>query len=124
MDRGGDEAEKLQRDAGGVFELVGFICGDVKDIAGLERLFAAIAKDRAFTGKHQDFVLIVVLVAGRTAARGNDEFAHGEIGAAITGAAQELHLHLFGASHGDGLFLDLTDVLQDHEHSIQVVDGQ
>ena len=115
VDEGGNEADELEGDAGGVAELVEFVGGDVEDVAGFDGLFFVVAEDHSLAGEDEDFVFVVVLVFGGASAGGDDEFAHGEGGAAVGGAAEELHLHLFGALHGDGLFFDGIEVFQDHE---------
>ncbi len=114
MDKGGDEADELQRDAGGVFELVQFIGGDIEDIAGFNGLFHVVAEDDAFAGEDEHFVFVIVLVLRRMAAGGDDEFSHGEGGAAVIGAAEKLHLHLLCAGHGDGLLFDGVEAFENH----------
>ena len=96
-------------------ELVEFVGGDVEGVAGFEGLFFVVAVDGAGAGEDEDFVFVVVLVLGGAAAGCDDEAAHGEIGAAVGGAAEEPCMpHFVGALHGNGLRGEGVDVFEKH----------
>ncbi len=74
----------------------------------------SVAEGDALAGEDEDFVFVVVLVFGGGAAGGDYEFSHGEGGAAVVGAAEELHLDFFGTLHGDGVGGDCVEGFEDH----------
>jgi hypothetical protein len=109
-----DHADELQRPIGRVTELMKFIGGNVKDVACFQGVLTPIAKDHTLAGGDEDFMFIVVLVFGSAAAGRNSKAAHGEVGAAVIGTAEHLHLNVVGAAHGDILLWNGCKVFKDH----------
>jgi hypothetical protein len=114
VDKGRDQAKELEGCNTGVAKLMELIRGDVKHIARLQGLLAAIAVDDAFAGEDEDFVFVIVLVFGGATAGGDDELPHGERRTAVVGPAEELHLDVLSAGHGDGLGGDGINLFVNH----------
>ena len=67
----------------GIADLVFLVAGNKDDVAGLDRVPAAIAKDLAGPGVDEHFMLPGMGMQRGVPARGNFKDPHGEIGGAV-----------------------------------------
>src|SRR5689334_6799772 len=87
----GHQAQKLERSAAGIAELMYFVWHDQYTHAGSQWMFDIALQHHALPFQHEHFVLIGMAVFRRKSAWGNFELAHGKIRSAVFLVDQPAH---------------------------------